>query len=539
MSSTSTASDHELQPGELSHRQIMVVLVGLMLGMLVAALSQTSVATALPTMVGELGGQDKLSWVVSVNLLTATAFMPLWGKLSDLYGRKMLFQAAIVVFLVGSSACGFSQTIGELIGFRAVQGLGMGGLMALAQTIIGDVVAPRERGRYQGYMGGVFGVATVAGPLIGGFLVDSLSWRWTFFVGIPIGVVALFVTDRALRLPFARRQRRIDWGGAALIVAGTSLVLLVLSLGGKEFAWTSTWTYGLAGAGVALLLLAVVVERRVSEPILPPRLFRSRAFTLANLTGFVVGVAMFGSIIYLPQYLQIVKGQSPTASGLLTLPLMVGLITMTVSSGQVIARTGRYKIFPVVGLVVVVVGLYLLSRLGVDTPLSLAGLYMFVVGLGVGSVMQVLVLIVQNGVERPDMGAATAAAQFFRSMGGALGVAVCGAILTNRIADLLPQKLAAAGVPPEAAQRAGIGGALGTPDQIAALPDPIRDAILGSFAGGLHTTFLTIIPFAVVGWLLMVVLRERPLRSGKASAPGSGRIDGGVVVSPAAGRSAR
>lgn len=514
MSSVAAADREELRPGQLSHRQIMVVVAGLMLGMLVAALSQTSVATALPTIVGELGGQDKLSWVVSVNLLTATAFMPLWGKLSDLYGRKALFQSAIVVFLLGSAACGFSQSIGALIGFRAIQGLGMGGLMALAQTIIGDIVAPRERGRYQGYMGAVFGIATVAGPLLGGFLVDSLSWRWTFFVGVPVGVVALLVTERSLRLPFQRRRHRIDWGGAALIVAGVSLILLVLSLGGGEFAWASVWTYALGAGGVLLLLLAVVVERRVSEPILPPRLFRSPAFTLPNLTGFAVGVAMFGAIIYLPQYLQIVKGQSPTASGLLTLPLMTGMITMTISSGQVIARTGRYKVFPVTGLVVVVAGLYLLSRLSVDTPLPVAGAYMFVMGVGIGSVMQVLVIIVQNGVDRSDLGVATASAQFFRSMGGSLGVAVAGAILTNRMVTLLPEKLSAAGVSPAAMQQAGLGESLGTPDQIAGLPDPVHAAVLDSYAAGMHAMFLAIIPFAAIGWVLMVLLRERTLRSG-------------------------
>ncbi|MQA86506.1 MAG: MFS transporter [Streptosporangiales bacterium] len=503
----------ELQPGQLSHRQILVVIVGLMLGMLVSALSQTSVSTALPTIVGELGGQDKLSWVVSVNLLTATAFMPLWGKLSDLYGRKALFQAAIVVFLIGSAASGLSQTIVQLIGFRAVQGLGMGGLIALSQTIIGDVVTPRQRGRYQGYMGATFGVATVAGPLIGGFLVDQLSWRWTFFVGIPVGIAALLVTERSLRLPFQRRPRRIDWAGAGLIVTGTGLILLVLSLAGTEFAWSSWWTYGLGGSGLLVLLLAAAVERRVAEPILPPRLFRSRTVTLVNFAGFVVGVAMFGAIIYLPQYLQIVKGQSPTASGLLTVPFMVGMLSMTIFSGQVIARTGRYKIFPVTGLALLAVGLFLLSRLGIETSLPAAGASMMVTGLGVGSVIQVLVTIVQSAVGRADMGAATSGAQFFRSMGGALGVALCGAILTNRVGELLPAKLAASGVQPSVLHGTGTREMLGSPDQIAQLPAPVHQAVLESFAAGLHTMFLAIIPFALVGFALMLFLRERPLRS--------------------------
>src|SRR4051812_32084561 len=384
----------------LTHRQILTVLTGLMLGMLVAALSQTIVATALPTIVGELGGQEQLSWVVSATLLASTASTPIWGKLSDLYGRKIMFQAAIGIFLAGSLASGFSQNMGELIGFRTVQGLGVGGLMALSQAIMGDVVSPRERGRYQGYIGSVFGLATVAGPLLGGFLVEHLSWRWTFWAGIPVGLAALVVTERVLKLPFPRRKNAIDWLGAFFIVASVSALLLVLSLGGKEFAWNSAWTYGLGAAAVVLLALAVWQGRRAEEPIMPPHLFRNHTFVITSLAGFVVGVAMFGAIIFLPQYLQIVKGESPTASGLLTLPLMVGLLGTSIASGQVITRTGRYKIFPVVGLLLAAVGLTLMGQLDVDTSLVVAGAYMFVTGAGIGLVMQVLVLATQTRCRR-------------------------------------------------------------------------------------------------------------------------------------------
>ena len=494
---------------ELSHREVLVVMSGLMLGMLVAALGQTVVATALPTIVGELGGQDQLAWVVSATLLTSTASTPLWGKLSDLYGRRPLFQAAIVVFLVGSVLCGLSQTMAQLIGFRAVQGLGIGGLMALSQAIIGDIVSPRERGRYQGYIGSVFGVASVGGPLIGGFLVDGPGWRWCFYVGVPIGIAAYVVTDRVLTMPFSRRDHRIDYLGAALIVAGVSLLLLVLSLGGTELAWGSNEIVGMAVGGVVVLGLAVVQERRAAEPIIPPRLFRIPTFRVTSIVGFIVGVAMFGAIVYLPQYLQIVKGQSPTRSGLLTIPLMVGLMGMSIGSGRVITRTGRYKVFPVVGLVVVAVGLALFSLLGVDTSLPVAGVSMLVLGAGLGMVMQVLVLAVQNAVEHRDLGTATSAATFFRSMGGALGVAVFGALLSDRLGRYIPERLAAAGVE----GRTGGGDLLGTPEAIATLPGPVRDAVLGGFADGLSDIYTVAIPIALLGFVVVLFLPELPLRT--------------------------
>lgn len=494
----------------LTHRQILTVLVGLMLGMLVAALSQTIVATALPTIVGELGGQDQLAWVVSATLLTSTASTPIWGKLSDLYGRKIMFQAAIGIFLLSSLAAGFAQNMGELVAFRAAMGLGVGGLMALSQAIIGDVVSPRERGRYQGYIGSVFGLSTVAGPLLGGFLVEHLSWRWTFWVGIPIGFVALVVTERVLKLPFPRRNHAIDWLGATFIVASISSLLLMLSLGGKEFAWNSGWTYGLGVVALVMLALAVWQERRAVEPIMPPRLFHNHTFVITSAAGFVVGVAMFGAIIFLPQYLQIVKGESPTASGLQTLPLMVGLLLTSIGSGRVITRTGRYKIFPVVGLLIAAIGLYLMSLLDVSTSLWVASAYMFVTGAGIGMVMQVLVLATQNAVDHQDLGVATSGATFFRSLGGAMGVAIFGALLTHRLRDTIPAQLRAAGVQPDQMPRGSATQA--TPEQIANLPEPIHLAVTTGFADALQTTFLAAVPFAIVGFVILLFLRETPLR---------------------------
>ncbi len=502
-----TPADPEMP--ELTHRQVLTVLTGLMLGMLVAALSQTVVATALPTIVGELGGQDQLSWVVSATLLASTASTPIWGKLSDLWGRKLMYQSAIWIFIVGSLAAGFAQNMGMLIGSRAIQGLGIGGLMSLGQAIIGDIVSPRERGRYQGYMGSAFGLATVLGPLIGGVIVEQTSWRWTFFVGIPIGLAALVVTERVLQLPFPRRQHKVDWLGAFFIVAGVSSILLVLSLGGDTFAWMSGWTVAFVVLALAFLALAVWQERRAAEPIMPPHLFRNHTFVICAVAGLAVGISMFGAMIFLPQYLQIVRGHSPMTSGLLTLPLMFGMIAAMTLSGRIITRTGRYKFFPVVGLLVLTVGLVLMSRLHADTSMVIVGVDMAVTGVGIGMTMQVLVLATQNAVPRSDLGVATAGATFFRSMGGAIGVAMFGALLRHENASTIPDRIREFKVPADQLSASNLR--IGTPDEVARLPEALHNAVVNGFADSMQVVFFSAAPFALLGFVVVLFLREHKL----------------------------
>ena len=417
----------------LSHRQILIVLAGLMAGMLLAALDQSIVGTALPRIVSELGGLDQLSWVVTAYLLTSTAATPLWGKISDLYGRRPIFQAAIGMFLVGSVLSALSQNMIELVAFRAVQGIGGGGLMALAFAVIGDIIPPRERGRYQGYFGVVFGVSSVAGPLLGGWFTDGPGWRWIFWINIPIGLAALVVTSWALRMPKVRRNHQIDYLGAATIVAAVSSLLLYLSWRGVEYGWTEPWALALLGASVLLTLLFVLIESRAAEPIIPLRMFRNPVFSVSNAFGLLTGFVMFGTIVYLPFYLQVVKGMSPTVSGLAMLPMVAGIFSTSISSGQLITRTGRYKIYPVIGGAVIAVGVWLLSRLHADSTMWTVGVYAYVVGLGLGLTMATVMTAVQNSVEMRDMGTATSSLTFFRSMGGALGTAVFGAILTSQL----------------------------------------------------------------------------------------------------------
>ena len=442
-----TPAPESLPPAGLSqpfsHRQILLIFAGLMTGLLLAALDQTIVATALPRIVGELGGLDYYSWVVTAYLLSSTVCTPLFGKLSDLHGRRVTFMGAIAIFLAGSLLAGVAQGMIQLIVFRAVQGVGAGGLMALTFAVVGDVVSPRQRGRYIGLLAGTWAFASVIGPFIGGFIVDNMSWRWVFLINLPIGALALAVTSSVLRLPVHRRSHRIDVEGAVLLIAGVSSVLLALVWGGTEYPWSSPVISGLAVGGVVTLIAFVVWESRVEEPILPLRLFRDPIFSVSAVLGFLTGCGLFGGVIFLPLFLQVVTGVSATSSGLLLLPLTAGVVVGSVGSGRIISHTGRYRVWPIGGLGVASVGMFLLTLMRGDTPLVLSSIYMVILGLGVGATMQVTILVVQNTVAHRDLGVATSAAQFFRQMGGAFGTAAFGAIMNYRLQTELPTRIPA------------------------------------------------------------------------------------------------
>ena len=500
-------AEHEFSQEE--HRRILVILFALMLGMFLAALDQSIVSTALPTIAGDLHNLNELSWVVTSYLITSTISLPLWGKLGDLFGRKRLFQISILIFLAGSILSGLSHSMVQLIVFRAIQGIGAGGLMVGSQAIIGDVIPPRQRGRYMGYFGIVFGLSSVLGPLAGGWFTQHVSWRWIFYINIPIGILALVAIAIVLKIPVTRVAHKIDYWGMTLLSAGVVCLILLLTWGGTQYAWASSTIVGLGVASLVLLVAFCFVELNVSEPIISLGLFKNRTFSAASAVGFVIGFTMFGSIVYLPLYLQVVHGASPTMSGLELLPMVAGMLITFVMSGQLVTRTGRYKMFPILGSAVVALGLVALSRLGPDTAFSYAAVGMFIVGLGLGLVMQILVVAVQNAVPHAQLGTATATATFFRSIGGAFGVAVLGDVFNNRLLHELRTNLSAAQL-----GRMVKGGSVAiNPAQINHLPAAQRALVIDAFSHTLQTVFLFAIPFAVIAFGLSWLMKEIPLRT--------------------------
>jgi EmrB/QacA subfamily drug resistance transporter len=501
-----------VQQGQMTHRQILEALSGMLLAMFVAFLSSTVVSNALPTIITDLRGtQGQYTWVVTATLLSSTASTPIWGKLADLFSKKLLIQLSIVIFIVGSMLAGSSQSVETLIGWRVLQGLGLGGLQALVQIAMAAMISPRERGRYSGLLGSVMAVATVGGPLLGGLLVDTswLGWRWCFYVGVPFAAVALVLLQRTLHLPVTKRKVHIDYLGAAFLTAGVSALLIWVTLAGDSFAWMSTETALFVGGGVLAIVAFVVTELRAKEPIVPLRLFKDRTTTFAIVASMAVGVAMFGSTVFLGQYLQISRGYSPTAAGLLTIPMVGGLLISSTVSGILITKTGRWKNFLVAGSMLVVAGFGMLSTIDHETDMVLLGFFLFVLGAGIGMTMQNLVLAVQNTVAATDLGAASSAVAFFRSLGGTIGVSVLGAVLSTHVGDLIVKGLAA--VPGAAAAAAG-SGSVGLAD-FADAPPVIQNLIRVSYGDATGRIFLISAVVAAVAVVAIAFIREIALQT--------------------------
>ena len=492
----------------LSHRQVMVIISALMTAMVLASLDQTLVVTTLPTIVEDLGGLDTMSWVVTAYMLSSTASMPIYGKLSDLWGRKRLFQIAVAIFLAGSAASGLASTMPQLILARALQGLGAGGLFSMHWTILGDIVSPRQRGRYQGYIGALFGIATICGPLVGGVFVDHLSWRWAFFVNIPLGLASIATVQAVLHLPTQRVRRAIDYWGSILLVSSTTMIILVTAWGGDRFAWRSGVIVGLGTGSVILLIAFVQWERRAAEPLMPLRLFSNSIFSVSCAISFMASLVLFGAIVFVPLYLQAVTGASPTASGILLTPLVLGYIFSTWLSGRIITATGRYRPFPIAGTLVTTEGLLLLSRLDVDTPRLMMLSFLVITGLGLGMVIHVLILAVQNSVQQRDLGIATSSIYFFRYIGGAFGVAAFGSVLTGRLPTHLDEVLT-----PAVAATVDIQAIRDSPRTLEALPVEFHAPAVEAIARSIQDVFLWAAPVGLVAFALTLFLKQIPLRN--------------------------